>query len=73
MANGGEESADVVEHCGDIYFMTGDVDGALKRWKQARDMGSESSTLDEKISQKKYIPYDNKKENAENAAAGDGK
>ena len=29
-----EEKSDVVvEHCGDIYFMTGDVEGALKHWK----------------------------------------
>ena len=35
--------------------MTGDVDGALKYWQQALDMGSQSKTLKEKIKKKKYI------------------
>lgn len=55
MKNEEEKSAVVVEHCGDIYFMTGDVEGALKYWKQALEMGSESKTLKRKIEQKKYI------------------
>ena len=51
-----EEKSDVVvEHCGDIYFMTGDVEGALKYWKKALEMGSESKTLKEKIEKKKFI------------------
>ena len=52
----GEKSSEVVEHCGDIYYMTGDVEGALKYWKKALEMGSQSETLKKKISQKKYIP-----------------
>ena len=44
-----EKSDVIVEHCGDIYYMTGDVDGALKYWQQALDMGSKSKTLKEKI------------------------
>ena len=52
----GEKSSEVVEHCGDIYYMTGDVEGALKFWQQALEMGSTSPTLKEKIAQKKYIP-----------------
>lgn len=52
----GDKSSEVVEHCGDIYYMTGDVDGALKYWKKALEMGSESATLKEKIEKKKYIP-----------------
>ena len=50
-----EKSDVIVEHCGDIYYMTGDVDGALKYWQQALDMGSQSKTLKEKIKKKKYI------------------
>ncbi|WP_286145002.1 tetratricopeptide repeat protein, partial [Bacteroides caecimuris] len=30
LKNDGEKSDVIVEHCGDIYFMTGDVEGALK-------------------------------------------
>lgn len=52
----GEKSSEVVEHCGDIYYMAGDVEGALKYWKKALEMGSDSPTLKEKIQKKKYIP-----------------
>lgn len=55
MKNDGAESDVIVEHCGDIYYMTGDVDGALKYWKQALEMGNESKTLKQKIEKKKYI------------------
>ncbi len=55
MKNDGEKSDVIVEHCGDIYFMTGDVEGALKYWKKALEMGSESKMLKLKIEKKKYI------------------
>lgn len=58
MKNGGGESSGVAEHCGDIYYMTGDVDGALKYWKQAWDMGIRTDVLKEKIEKKKFIPAD---------------
>ena len=50
-----EKSGVIIEHCGDIYFMTGDVDGALKFWKEALERGSQSKTLKQKIQKKKYI------------------
>ena len=34
-SEGGDKSDVIVEHCGDIYYMTGDVDGALTYWKKA--------------------------------------
>ena len=55
MKNDGEKSDVIVEHCGDIYFMTGDVEGALNYWKKALEMGSESKMLKQKIEKKKYI------------------
>lgn len=55
MKNDGEKSDVIVEHCGDIYFMTGDAEGALKYWKKALEMGSESKMLKQKIEKKKYI------------------
>ena len=54
-SEGGDKSDVIVEHCGDIYYMTGDVDGALTYWKKALEMGSESKTLKQKIGKKKYI------------------
>lgn len=55
MKSDGSKSDVIVEHCGDIYYMTGDVDGALKYWNQALEMGSKSKTLKQKIQKKKYI------------------
>lgn len=58
MKNDGSKSDTIVEHCGDIYYMTGDVDKALEYWKQALEMGSESKTLKQKIRKKKYVAGD---------------
>lgn len=58
MKNDGAKSDVIVEHCGDIYYMTGDVDGALKYWKQALEMGSKSKTIRQKIQKKKFIMGD---------------
>lgn len=55
MKNGGDKSDVVVEHCGDIYFMTGDVKGAMEYWRKALDIGNKSETLKQKIEKKKYI------------------
>lgn len=60
MKNDKEKSDVVVEHCGDIYYMTGDVDGALKYWKQSLEMGNKSKTLKQKIEKKKYIADETK-------------
>ena len=48
-------SGEVLEHCGDIYFHTGDSAKALEFWQQAKEQGRKSPTLDQKIKQKKYI------------------
>lgn len=55
MMSDGEKSDVIVEHCGDIYSMTGDTENALKCWKKALEMGSKSKTLIQKIKKKKYI------------------
>jgi len=55
MKSDGGKSDVIVEHCGDIYYMTGDVDKALEYWNQALKIGSKSRTLQEKIRKKKYI------------------
>lgn len=51
-----EENATLVEHYGDILFMLGDVEGALKNWQNALELGSDSTILKQKIVEKKYIP-----------------
>ena len=60
MKNDAGNSSVVIEHCGDIYYMTGDVEGALKYWKQAWEKGNRSDTLKQKIQKKKYIADENK-------------
>ena len=51
----GAKSADVVEHCGDIYYKSGDAAAALDYWKQALELGSDSAKLKQKINQKRYV------------------
>ena len=48
-------SSELVNHYGDILFMTGDKDGALEQWKKAKEMGHPSPILDKKIKEEKYI------------------
>lgn len=55
MAADGEKSSTVLEHYGDILFMLGKADEALNYWKQAKESGSDSETLDRKIAEGKYM------------------
>ena len=45
----------IYEHAGDIYALTGDMDKAMEYWRKAKDDNVESTTLDKKIKQRKYI------------------
>ena len=47
-------SAEVLEHYGDILFKTGEEEKALEQWRKAKELGSDSKTLDKKIKTKKY-------------------
>lgn len=42
-------SADVLEHYGDILYQTGDKQKASEQWKKAKELNSDSDTLDKKI------------------------
>lgn len=48
-------SAELVDHYGDILFMNGDKEKAVEQWKKAKEMGKESKVLDEKIEKGEYI------------------
>ena len=67
LQNGGDKSSVVVEHCGDIYWMTGEQEKALEYWKQAEKLATEPTEnesekrdekelalLKKKITNKKY-------------------
>ena len=41
LQNGGDKSSVVVEHCGDIYWMTDEPEKALEYWKQAEKLAAE--------------------------------
>ena len=41
MRNGGDKSSVVVEHCGDIYYQSGEREKALEYWKQAEKLSAE--------------------------------
>ena len=42
-------SAEVLEHYGDVLYQTGENEKALEQWKKAKELGSDSETLDKKI------------------------
>lgn len=44
-----ELSAEVLEHYGDVLYKTGEEEKALEQWKKAKELGSDSTTLDDKI------------------------
>jgi tetratricopeptide (TPR) repeat protein len=53
---GGNKSSVVVEHYADILYLNGEKDEALRWWQKAKDLGSDSPTLQQKIETKTYIP-----------------
>lgn len=60
-----EVSAVVLEHYGDVLYMTNEKEEALEYWKKAKEKGSESTTIDKKIETKTYIPEETKQEKDE--------
>ena len=67
LQNGGDKSSVVVEHCGDIYYQSGEREKALEYWIQAEKLAEESAgnedeardakelkRLKKKIANKKY-------------------
>ena len=48
-------SSELVDHYGDILFMSGEKDNAVEQWKKAKELGKESPVLDRKISEGIYI------------------
>lgn len=47
----------LLEHAGDIYSKCGDKAKAMEYWKIAKELGSKSSTIDRKISKKRYVEF----------------
>jgi tetratricopeptide (TPR) repeat protein len=46
-------NAEVLDHLGDVMFMLDDKEAAVKNWKKAKELGSDSKLLDKKINEGK--------------------
>ena len=53
--NGGHDNSTLLEHYGDILYMLEMKDEAQQYWERAKESGSDSKTLDRKISEQRYI------------------
>jgi tetratricopeptide (TPR) repeat protein len=51
----GEKSGTVLEHYGDILFKLGKKAEAVEYWKKAKQAGTDSETINRKISEEKYV------------------
>ena len=52
---GGDQSGTILEHYGDILSKLGKKDEALNYWKKAKELGTDSGTIDRKIAEQKYF------------------
>lgn len=57
MNNADSPSADIIEHYGDILFMTGDREGAVTQWEKALELNPSNELLQRKVQDKTY--YEN--------------
>ena len=48
-------SSELIDHYGDILYMTGNKEKAIEQWKKAKELGKESEILDRKIAEETYI------------------
>jgi tetratricopeptide (TPR) repeat protein len=48
-----DEDGTVIEHYGDVLFQLGDIEGAIKQWERARDLGEASELIEKKIADRK--------------------
>lgn len=55
ITNGGGDNATLVEHYGDILYKLGEKDKAVAKWKEAKLLGANTQTLDQKIKESRLI------------------
>ena len=53
LISGGNQSAVIVEHYGDVLYQLGKVAEAVEQWKKAKELGSETPFIDQKINEQK--------------------
>lgn len=54
MSKGGDKSAEIVDHYGDILYMTGEKEKAVEQWEKALLLGKDTEIIRKKITEKKY-------------------
>ncbi|MDR1344238.1 MAG: tetratricopeptide repeat protein [Tannerellaceae bacterium] len=54
-------STELIDHYGDILFMSGNKEEALLQWKKAKEMGKDTNTLNRKITEEIFIDDENAK------------
>ena len=54
MTNADEPSADIIEHYGDILFMNGEEEEAVKQWERALEINPTNDVLMRKVEDKTY-------------------
>jgi tetratricopeptide (TPR) repeat protein len=55
LKSGGDKNEVVVEHYGDILYVSGEIEKGLEQWNLSKQMGNTSDTLRKKIEQKVFI------------------
>ena len=53
LTSGGSQSAVIVEHYGDVLYQLGKVARAVEQWKKAKELGSETPFIEQKINERK--------------------
>ncbi len=53
--NSDEPNSDLLEHYGDILYMTGDKEEAVKQWEKALELSPDSDILKRKVENKTYF------------------
>lgn len=54
IANSDAPNADILDHYGDILYMTGDTEEALKQWEKALELDPENELIKRKVEDKTY-------------------
>lgn len=55
LTNDKTNNSELIDHYGDILFMSGEKDKAIEQWKKAKEAGKKSEILDRKIAEGIYI------------------
>jgi tetratricopeptide (TPR) repeat protein len=49
------KSPELVDHYGDILYMSGEKEKAVEQWKKAKELGKTGGIIDRKIQEEKYV------------------